>query len=49
MIGYILEVYNKGAAFEVEFIKEDRTNYEFEGQSTFAIPKEKLRSVGINT
>jgi hypothetical protein len=36
MRGVILEVYGS-KDFEVEFVKEDGTNYEFEGQSTFMV------------
>jgi hypothetical protein len=36
MWGVILEVYSS-KDFEVEFVKEDGTNYEFEGQSTFMV------------
>jgi len=40
--GVILEVYDNGKAFEVEFPKKDGTNITFEGQTTFTIPKENL-------
>ena len=46
MIGVILEVFNEGEAFEVEFVKDDGTNYEYEGQFTFAIKADQLRFYG---
>ena len=36
MEGVILEIWAENA-FEVEFVKNDGTNYEFEGMSTFTI------------
>ena len=36
MIGVLLVIYNQNA-FEVEFVKKDGTNYEFNGNSTFTI------------
>jgi hypothetical protein len=36
MWSVILEVYSS-KDFEVEFVNEDGTNYEFEGQSTFMV------------
>ena len=36
MVGVILEVYDENT-YEVEFVKGDATNYEFEGKSTFTI------------
>ena len=45
MHGYILEVYDNGNVFEVEFPKEDATDYEYDGQYTFAISKDKLKSL----
>ena len=41
MIGAILEVWDDEAV-EVEFVKDDGTNYEYEGQTTFAINKKNL-------
>ena len=34
--GVILEIYDS-KTYEVEFVKEDGSNYEFEGQFTFTI------------
>lgn len=45
MRGAILEVYDEGEAFEVEFVKKDAINYEYEGQNTFAVPKGKLKLI----
>ncbi len=36
MTGVILEVYDNDN-FEVEFVKEDGSNHEFEGQFTFMV------------
>ena len=36
MRGVVLEIYNS-KAYEVEFVKEDGTNYEFEDQFTFTV------------
>ena len=36
MEGVILEVYDS-KTYEVEFVKDDGSNYEFEGQFTFTI------------
>ena len=36
MEGVILEIYDS-KTYEVEFVKEDGSNYEFEGQFTFII------------
>lgn len=36
MQGVILEIWDDNR-YDVEFVKEDGTNYEFEGQSTFTI------------
>jgi hypothetical protein len=41
MNGVILEVYDKDN-FEVEFVKEDGSNHEFEGQFTFAITSDDI-------
>jgi hypothetical protein len=38
MKGVILEIWNDNA-FEVEFVKDDGTNYEYNDQSTFTIDK----------
>jgi hypothetical protein len=38
MQGVILEIWNNNS-FEIEFVKDDGTNYEFNGQSTFTVDK----------
>jgi hypothetical protein len=38
MKGVILEIWNDNS-FEVEFVKDDGTNYEYNDQSTFTIDK----------
>jgi hypothetical protein len=38
MIGVILEIFSKDDV-EVEFVKQDGTNYEYNGQTTFMIKK----------
>jgi hypothetical protein len=38
MKGVVLEIW-KNTHFEVEFVKEDGSNYEFEGNGTFTIDK----------
>jgi hypothetical protein len=38
MQGVILETWNDNS-LEIEFVKDDGTNYEFNGQSTFTIDK----------
>lgn len=42
MMGYILEIWDEENV-EVEFVKEDGTNYEYEGDFTFAIPIKNLK------
>ena len=42
MKGVILEIYDRDA-FEVEFVKGDGTNFEFEGQFTFTIDNSYIR------
>ena len=37
MEGVILEIYNDGEAYEVEFVKPDGSNYEHNGHYTFTI------------
>jgi hypothetical protein len=44
MRGVILEVWDFGV-FEVEFVKEDATNYEYNGASTFTIKLEDIESI----
>ena len=39
MEGVILDIYNNDH-IEVEFVKEDGTNYEYKGQATFTIKKD---------
>ena len=38
MTGVILEIYSQND-IEVEFVKQDGTNYEYNGQPTFTIKK----------
>jgi len=42
MKGVVLEIYNSGEAYEVEFVKTDGTNYEFCSQSTFTVRPEVM-------
>ncbi|WP_426669533.1 DUF4926 domain-containing protein [Mucilaginibacter sp. McL0603] len=42
MLGVILEIYDADN-YEVEFIKEDGTNYEYEGQGTFTIKSDIIK------
>ena len=44
MEGVILEVWNNDS-YEVEFVKEDGSNYEFEGQSTFTIDSSYIGNI----
>ena len=37
MIGVILEVYGSSKDYEVEFVKNDGSNYEFNGEITFTV------------
>jgi hypothetical protein len=37
MMGVILEILEPDKTFEVEFVKDDTSNYEFEGNFTFTI------------
>jgi hypothetical protein len=39
MTGVILEIWSKDD-IEVEFVKDDGTNYEYNGQATFTIKKD---------
>ncbi len=43
MQGVILEIWDE-SAFEVEFVKDDGTNYQYEGQSTFTIDRSFIKS-----
>ena len=38
MKGVILEIWDDNS-FEIEFVKEDGTNYEFNGESTFTVDR----------
>jgi len=42
MIGVILEILD-GDTFEVEFVKPDGSNYEYEGQFTFTVQSNMFR------
>ena len=42
MMGTILEIYENGKAFEVEFPQEDGTSYEYGGMSTFKITSDYI-------
>lgn len=42
MTGTVLEIYDFGNYFEVEFVKKDGTNYSFQNEFAFQIEKEKL-------
>jgi len=42
MRGVILEVYDEGT-YEVEFVKDDGANYEYEGQGTFTIKSDVIK------
>ena len=44
MEGVILEIWNNNS-YEVEFVKEDGSNYEFEGQSTFTIDSSYIGNI----
>jgi hypothetical protein len=37
MMGTVLEILEPDKMFEVEFVKDDTNNYEYEGRSTFTI------------
>ena len=49
MRGVVLEIYNLGEAFEVEFVKPDGTNHEYDNQSTFTIRPELMKKVDEQT
>lgn len=42
MRGVILEIYDQDT-YEVEFVKDDGTNYEYEGQGTFTIKSDVIK------
>jgi hypothetical protein len=42
MRGVILEIWDKDT-YEVEFVKENGYNYEFEGQGTFTIKSDLIK------
>ena len=42
MQGVILEIYDEDT-YEVEFVKDDGYNYEYEGQGTFAIKSDMIK------
>jgi hypothetical protein len=44
MQGVILEIWNEND-FEVEFVKDDGTNYQYEGQPTFTIDRSFIGKV----
>jgi hypothetical protein len=44
MIGVILEVYSFDT-YEVEFVKEDGTNLEYQGQFTFTLKQSDIKKV----
>jgi hypothetical protein len=42
MMGIILEVREAGKTFEVEFPREDDSNYEYQGKSSFTISSDYI-------
>ena len=44
MVGCVLEVWDDNTV-EIEFVKNDGSNFEHEGQITFAISKKKLKII----
>lgn len=44
MIGCVLEVWDEKTV-EIEFVKNDGNNYEYEGQFTFDLSKQKLKII----
>ncbi len=44
MIGVILLLYNQNA-FEVEFVKKDGSNYEYNNQSTFTVDSSYIQLI----
>jgi hypothetical protein len=44
MKGVVLEILARDA-FEIEFVKEDGTNYEFDGRSTFTIDESYIGEI----
>ncbi len=49
MKGAILEVYDNGEAYEVEFVNKDGTNYLLEGNATFSLKPEKMTPINTST
>lgn len=47
MQGVILEVWVEGKVFEVEFVKVDGTNFEFEGKFTFTVESSQICKVSV--
>ena len=47
MKGVILEILKPGV-FEVEFVKDDATNYAFDGQSTFTLSIQDIQQNDTN-
>ena len=45
MEAVVLEIYENGRAFEIECVKDDVTNFTFEGQSTFSVIAPNIRKV----
>ena len=43
MQGVILEIWDENA-FEVEFVKDDGSNYQYEGQATFTIDRSFIKA-----
>lgn len=41
--GVILEIYNDGEAYEVEFVKLNGSNYEYDGNATFTVDASYLK------
>ena len=44
LAGVILEIWDDNA-YEVEFVKEDGTNYEYEGQFTFTLSPTDIKPI----
>lgn len=45
MKGVILDIYENGKSFEVEFVQSDGANIEYEGSSTFILNKEDIEVI----
>ncbi len=43
--GTVLEVYDGGKAFEVEFMDEEGENIAYKGQLTFLVSKEQIKPI----